>query len=141
MNNAQSSSDSPNQDYTKDFIDDLRERASQYVIDPKTVVKTPTTTPFREKLDAERVRKQKTANDNAEKDQRLKEQTLKKLFKFLGAETIIIFLLAFLQGFGTLWRWKFELDGLSFRIVVGATIGQITAMLIIAVQHLFPRKK
>jgi len=86
----------------------------------------------------ERARKRKIANDNVEKDQQLKEDTLRKLFRFLTAETIIIFALAFLQGFG--W-WRFKLDEWSFRLVITATIGQITAMLTIAVQHLFPKKK
>lgn len=86
----------------------------------------------------EKLRKQQIENDNAEKDQKLKEGTLKKLFIFLGIETAIIFVLAFLQGFS--WS-KFKLDQWSFRLVITATLGQITAMLTIAVQHLFPKKK
>ena len=98
-------------------------------------------TPISQKLQDEKRRKQEIENNNAEKDQNLKEGTLRKLFGFLLVETAVVFLLAFLQGFGALWRWKFHLDDWSFRLVVGATIGQITAMLIIAVQHLFPKKK
>jgi hypothetical protein len=85
----------------------------------------------------EKLRKQQIANDNAEKDQALKGDTLRKLFRFLWAETAVIFLLAFLQGFT--WA-KFKLDQWSFRLVITATLGQITAMLTIAVRHLFPRR-
>lgn len=86
----------------------------------------------------EKVRKQRIANDNAEKDQKLKEITLNKLFRFLGVETAVIFLLAFLQG--STWS-RFKLDPWSFRLLTTATLGQITAMLTIAVRHLFPQKK
>ncbi len=127
----------------REFAEKLREQANslaspQSVLSPFSNTKA---TPISQKLHEAKVHRQEIDNKNAEKDQTLKENTLKKLFKFLGAETIIIFLFAFLQGFGTLWRWKFKLDDWSFRLVVSATIGQITAMLIIAVQHLFPKKK
>jgi len=85
----------------------------------------------------ERARSKKIENDNAEKDQALKEKTLKILFIFLSLETIAIFMLALLQGF----TWKgFGLDEWSFRLVITATIGQITAMLTIAIYHLFPKR-
>lgn len=86
----------------------------------------------------EKLRKQQIENDNVIRDQRLKEATLSKLFKFLSAETVIIFTFAFLQGFG--WQ-SFYLEEWSFRILLSATILQITAMLTIAVQHLFPKKR
>lgn len=90
-----------------------------------------------ESIRQEKARKEKIANDIREKDQQLKENTLRKLFWFLGLETAVIFSLAFLQGFK--W-WRFELDQWSFRLVISATLGQITVMLIIAVKHLFPKK-
>lgn len=125
----------------KGFIERLRKQADQRSAASDHIPSFAATkgTRIDDRLQAARRRKQEIANENAEKDQRLKEQTLQKLFRFLLAETAIIFLFAFLQGFGVLWRWKFHLDDWSFRIVVGATIGQITAMLIIAVQHLFPK--
>jgi hypothetical protein len=85
----------------------------------------------------EKIRKQKIENDNIVRDQRLKETTLKLLFTFLTAETIVIFTFAFLQGLNR----GFHLDEWSFRVVLSATILQITAMLTIAVQHLFPKKR
>lgn len=86
----------------------------------------------------EKIRKQKIENDNTENDQKLKKNTLVALFIFLGIETAVIFTLAFFQGFKA---WGFELDVWSFRILVIATLGQITAMLTIAVRHLFPHNK
>lgn len=86
----------------------------------------------------QKIRRLEIENDIAEADQRLKVKTLVILFVFLSIETIVVFLLAFFQGFG--WQ-QFQLDEWSFRIVVAATIGQITAMLTIAVQHLFPKKE
>jgi hypothetical protein len=83
----------------------------------------------------EKKRKLKIENDNAENDQKLKRLTLVLLFVFLAFETAAIFVLAFFQGFKT---GGFNIDSWSFRLVVTATIGQITTMLIIAVHHLFP---
>jgi len=104
---------------------------------PHFATQTPTT--LDEKLSEERIRTQRLANDSFEKDQHHKERTLRNLFRFLIAETVIIFILAFLQGFGRFWHVRFHLDEWSFRLVIAATIGQITAMLTIAVQHLFPK--
>ncbi len=85
----------------------------------------------------QKIRRQQIENDIAEADQKLKIRTLFILFGFLSIETIVVFLLAFFQG----WRTSgFHLEEWSFRIVIGATIGQITAMLTIAVQNLFPKK-
>lgn len=86
----------------------------------------------------EKIRKQKIENDNIEKDQSLKKYTLISLFIFLGVETIVVFALAFFQGFELA---GFNLDVWSFRIIVVATLGQITAMLSFAVRHLFPIRK
>lgn len=85
----------------------------------------------------EKIRKQQIENDNIEKDQRLKEATLRILFFFLTFETIIIFVLAFFQGFTT---GGFHLEEWSFRLVIAGTLSQIAAMLIIAVKNLFPTK-
>lgn len=86
----------------------------------------------------QKIRRLEIENNIAEADQQLKVKTLVILFVFLSVETVVVFLLAFFQGFG--WQ-QFQLDEWSFRIVVAATIGQITAMLTIAVQHLFPKKE
>jgi hypothetical protein len=93
-------------------------------------------TPLPVTLD-EKIRKQQIENDNIEKDQRLKETTLRILFFFLTFETIIIFVLAFFQGFHA---GGFQLEEWSFRLVIAGTLSQIAAMLIIAVKNLFPTK-
>jgi hypothetical protein len=85
----------------------------------------------------QKIRKQQIQNDNIEKDQSLKETTLRILFYFLTAETIIIFCLAFFQGFSV---WGFHLEEWSFRLVIAGTLSQIAAMLIIAVKNLFPSR-
>lgn len=85
----------------------------------------------------EKIRKQQIENDNIEKDQRLKETTLRILFFFLTFETIIIFVLAFFQGFQA---GGFHLEEWSFRLVIAGTLSQIAAMLVIAVKNLFPSK-
>lgn len=85
----------------------------------------------------QKIRNQQIINDNIEKDQNLKETTLRILFYFLTIETIIIFILAFFQGFSA---WGFQLEEWSFRLVIAGTLSQIAAMLIIAVKNLFPSK-
>ncbi|HMI09412.1 MAG TPA: hypothetical protein VK497_03385 [Candidatus Saccharimonadales bacterium] len=85
----------------------------------------------------QKIRKQQIENDNIEKDQKLKETTLRILFYFLTAETAVIFCLAFFQGFSA---WGFHLEEWSFRLVIAGTLSQIAAMLIIAVKNLFPGK-
>jgi hypothetical protein len=84
----------------------------------------------------EEARELRIRNNNTEEDQRLKKDTLKKLFWFLMVETGIVFVMAFLQGFKI-----FQLEEWSFRLLLSATLLQITAMLTIAVRHLFPNKK
>lgn len=121
------------------FINELRLQAASPSQGSYAGVKNTAPIPIDDKIKAERQRRQQIDNDNAEKDQKLKEETLSKLFAFLKWETIAIFAIATLQGFGSVVHFK--LDGLSFRILVGATIGQITAMLVIAVQHLYPKKR
>ncbi len=86
----------------------------------------------------EKKRKLKIENDNAENNQQLKATTLDRLFIFLGIETVIIFVMAFFQGFRPS---GFALDDWSFRLIVSATLIQIATMLTIAVRHLFPTPK
>lgn len=84
----------------------------------------------------EEARALRIKNNNIEEDQRLKKDTLGKLFLLLTIETSIVFVMAFMQGFKLFW-----LDEWSFRLLLSATLLQITAMLTIAVRHLFPQKK
>lgn len=86
----------------------------------------------------ELARRERIKNDDAEQDILLKRTTLNRLFWFLTAETVAIFLLAFLQGIQA--PWDFRLEEWSFKILVTATIAQITAMLFVAVRYLFPKK-
>lgn len=80
------------------------------------------------------VRKQ-LENVAYEQETQLKKKTLNRLFRFLTCETVAVFLFALMQGFE--WR-GFWLDEWSFRLLIAATIAQITLMLRIAVKHLFP---
>lgn len=89
-------------------------------------------------IEEETVRAQKIKNDNAEQDIRLKRVTLNRLFILLAAETVLIFIFAFLQATKLL---NFQLEEWSFKLLVTATIAQITAMLFAAVRYLFPVKK
>jgi ribosomal protein S4 len=89
-------------------------------------------------VDEERVRRERIENDNKEKDQTLKEQTLRLLFTFLVAETVVVFVIALIQGFRIL---GFRLDEWSLRLLLAATIVQTVSMLTIAIKHLFPQKK
>ena len=116
--------------YSQTTIEELRNQVSSA---NKTAPDHLSPTPIDEKK-----RRQKIENDNAEKDQRLKALTLILLFAFLTLETIVIFVLAFFQGFS---YSGFHLDEWSFKLVIIATLGQITAMLSIAVTHLFPKKR
>jgi hypothetical protein len=93
---------------------------------------------FSKKL--ENARRKSIENDNLENDQRLKKISLIILFVFLSIETVAIFVLAFFQGFGDGENGWFYLDAWSFRLVMAGTLGQITAMLTIAIKHLFPKK-
>jgi hypothetical protein len=70
-------------------------------------------------------------------DIKLKKNTLQVLFIFLALETITIFVYAFLQATNT---FNFRLEEWSFKLLVAATITQITYMLQVAVKHLFPGK-
>src|SRR6266568_4945338 len=100
-------------------------------------VSTPGTDPI--DINAEIVRERRLKNDNAEQDIQLKRKTLHRLFLFLTAESMLIFLFAFFQAIGS--PSYFHLEDWSFKLLVAATIGQITAMLYVAVQYLFPKGK
>jgi hypothetical protein len=79
--------------------------------------------------------KKRIENEGLRQNINLKRKTLWILFWFLAAETALIFLLAFFQGFTA---WHFHLEEWSFKLLVTATISQITVMLFVAVKHLFP---
>jgi|TARA_B100001250_G_C19774952_1_gene779103 hypothetical protein len=112
-----------------------------------TVNRIPKTT-FDEQIEKEKARvandknkaevdKLVVENENLRNDQSLKSATLKKLFILLFGETLIIFVMSFLQGFHFL---GFDLDLITFRVIVVATLIQISTMLTFAVRHLFPVK-
>lgn len=86
----------------------------------------------------EEVRLARIENDIREKDQALKEQTLRWLFILLGIETGIVFVIAVLQGFHL---GGFALDEWSLRLLLAATLVQTVSMLTIAIRHLFPQQK
>lgn len=101
--------------------------------------------PFDKLLQQQRIRSQELNNDKKEreidlisKNQSLKKLTLILLFVLLFAESLVLFVLAFFQGFSF---YGFELDLWTLRIIVVASLIQISAMLTIAVQHLFPSPK
>jgi len=89
-------------------------------------------------INDEIARERKIKNDNAEQDIGLKRKTLIILFVFLAVETLLIFIFAFFQAIGR--PDGFSLDEISFRLLLGATIAQITGMLFVAVRYLFPTK-
>jgi hypothetical protein len=91
-----------------------------------------------DQIKKEEARLARIENDIREKDQTLKEQTLRLLFAFLAAETVVVFGIALLQGFRIL---GFKLDEWSLRLLLAATIVQTVSMLTIAIKHLFPQKK
>lgn len=105
------------------------------------VVQKPPSVPAEQKVDIddEIARARKLKNDDAEQDIRLKRITLAILLGFLAAETVLIFVIALFQAIR--WPFHFHLEEWSFKLVVAATIGQITAMLYVAVRYLFPKNK
>jgi len=117
-------------------IDDLRQLAQS----PKASTYDEVLSENPEKIDAktERTMALRIKNEGDRQDQVLKRKTLNRLFRLLYGETIVIFVLAFFQGF----KYRgFNLDAVTLRIVVAATLTQIAAMLSIAVRHLFPARK
>lgn len=89
-------------------------------------------------IEQEVARKKQLENENTAQDIRLKRITLNRLFWFLAAETALIFLFTFFQAVE--WPDGFALEEWSFRVLIGATIAQITGMLFVAVRYLFPKK-
>jgi len=79
--------------------------------------------------------KQKIQNQGLLQDITLKRDTLFILFKFLRWETIVLFIFVALQALCI-----FHLEEWAFRLLIVATISQITYMLQFAVKHLFPNK-
>ncbi|HKR82401.1 MAG TPA: hypothetical protein VJR27_05395 [Candidatus Saccharimonadales bacterium] len=94
----------------------------------------------RQKIDIEQeiAREQKIKNDNAEQDIALKHLTLMLLFGFLAIETATIFVFTYWQA---VQYHGFHLEDWSFKLLVTATILQITAMLFAAVRYLFPKSR
>lgn len=107
------------------------------ISDKETFTRSPVVKP-RLNMEEEVVRAENLKNTAFEQDIRLKKITLIILFIFLGLETISIFSFAYLQGVNL---QHFHLDEWSFKLLVTATLLQITYMVKIAVQHLFPQKK
>lgn len=83
----------------------------------------------------EEKRAKRLENDAKQQDIDLKKKTLNRLFLLLCAETVVVFIFAYWQGRE---NNKFTIDQWSFRLIISATILQITTMLIYAVRHLFP---
>lgn len=82
--------------------------------------------------------KEDIENEDLEQNIRLKKWTLYILFVFLLIETITIFAYSFFQA---VHFHGFRLEEWSFKLLVAATISQITYMCQMAVKHLFPGKK
>ena len=92
----------------------------------------------RTRISDEIAREKKLKNDDAEQDIKLKRITLNRLFSLLVGETVIVFLLAFFQA---THAFGFALEEWSFKLLTSVTIVQITVMLSVAVNYLFPKKK
>ena len=89
-------------------------------------------------IEKEVAREQKLKNDDTEQDIALKKKTLNRLFLLLAIETALVFAFAFLQAV----HWLgFSLDEWSFKLLTTVTITQITIMLTVAVNYLFPKKE
>ena len=87
----------------------------------------------------EEIQKKYIENMARRQDIKLKKRTLYCLFIFLGLETIAIFVFGYFQAVGKGFSGvDFNLQEWSFRLLVTATIIQITFMLQVAVKHLFP---
>jgi hypothetical protein len=81
--------------------------------------------------------RKKIENRALAQDIDLKKQTLFILFGFLAIETILIFIFTFFQG---VHLWGFSLEEWSFKLLIAATITQVTLMVHVAVKHLFPQQ-
>lgn len=114
----------------------LRDRRNKE-IHPITYGKTTERNKVSVILEKSKAEREELKNKALEQDIKLKRETLSTLFWFLKIETVVIFCFTWFQATG--W-FGFHLEEWSFNLFVGATITQITAMLLIAVQHLFPKK-
>jgi hypothetical protein len=94
--------------------------------------------PERTRISDEIAREKKLKNDDTEQDIKLKRITLNRLFSLLVGETVIVFVLAFLQA---THLFGFALEEWSFKLLTSVTIVQITVMLSVAVNYLFPKKQ
>ena len=119
-------------------IEQLRRAADVDSVPPSSSLEPSRESPVNDQIKKEEARLARIENDIREKDQTLKEQTLRLLFAFLAAETIVVFGIALLQGFQIL---GFRLDEWSLRLLLAATIVQTVSMLTIAIRHLFPQQK
>ncbi len=107
----------------------------------KTVFELTDLEPFRGEKPTrigEEIRKAALENDALAQNIRLRKNTLIVLFSFLATETVIIFVFAYFQATKA---FGFELDEWSFKLLTTATLLQITYMLQVAVQYLFPNGK
>lgn len=102
-----------------------------------TIAHTVAPEPRRTDVADELARTERLKNDDVEQNIALKRVVLNRLFRFLAAETVLIFIFALLQA--THWL-GFSLEQWSFNILITATIAQITGMLFVAVRYLFPTK-
>jgi len=82
-------------------------------------------------------RRRELENTAFEQDIKLKKGTFFYLILFLVIETALIFIISFFQG---LHIFGFRLEEWTFKLLVTATIAQITGMFFIVVKHLFPQK-
>lgn len=100
-------------------------------------------TPFAEtirpenKIEEEIKEREKLKNNAFAQDIGFKKVTCIILFTFLAFEIALTFLFTYFQA---IHLQGFRLDEWSFRILLGATITQITFMIQRAVQYLFPDK-
>lgn len=140
--------------YYSDYLKDLQRLASEYSSDahdkkstkddwisfsgsyPPVASQSPR--PIDNSIEHER---ESLKNQNYAQNILLKKNTLTALFIFLAIETLVIFVFSFLQA-SRYWEFtdKFYFEEWSFRVLVSATIIQITIMLQVAVKHLFPEK-
>ncbi len=91
-------------------------------------------------VDDELAKKKHLENLDLEQDIELKRLAIHLLFIFLAIETVVVFVFMFFQAITEVGPILFKLDEWSFRLVIAATITQITLMLTIAVQYLFPKR-
>lgn len=101
---------------------------------PSMIQSTTEKVPVIEQIDSRRKELENTA---FEQDIKLKKGTFSYLILFLVSETVLIFIIAFFQGLNLL---DFHLEEWTFKLLVTATITQITAMFFMVVKHLFPNK-